>query len=170
MEQWIITRDGRKVAGPFETESAAFGQLLRLQPQSTDWAMRYEGWDVKRTWSGYASEETLRFEEYAPNVQAIYDALVALGAECLRRVPNMTTQTLGRNIKDNAQGVALMAAEGEPLRFLGWGDAIEIPESSRRAWVELGETVGDWHRLSEEDLGESWREVCQEKADRLAGK
>lgn len=42
----IITRDGVKVAGPFDSEDAAFGALLRLQPMSCDWAMKYEGYDI----------------------------------------------------------------------------------------------------------------------------
>lgn len=42
----IITRDGAQVAGPFPTEDAAFGALLRMVPYSTDHAIRWEGYAI----------------------------------------------------------------------------------------------------------------------------
>lgn len=42
----FVTRDGRPVSPPLADYNAAFAWLLRHQPMSTDWAMKYEGYAI----------------------------------------------------------------------------------------------------------------------------
>jgi len=44
--KFAIKRDG-KVKEVFDTFNEAFGRLHQLQPQSVDWAMKYEGWSIE---------------------------------------------------------------------------------------------------------------------------
>lgn len=116
--------------------------------------------------NGYANQPSLDFEQHTANTYPVYAALRLFAGECLRRVPGMTSQTLGRNITDNARIIVEQANAGEPLRFLGWGDHIKIDQASARHWVELGTVVGlnNWNQISETDVGDSWMEVAEEQA------
>jgi hypothetical protein len=43
------------VAGPFKTNVQAIAALHRLSPQSADWAIRYEGYAIRRIENGDGS-------------------------------------------------------------------------------------------------------------------
>jgi hypothetical protein len=43
MTTWI-TRDGKRIAGPFDTENQAFGRLLSMVGYSVDHATKHEGY------------------------------------------------------------------------------------------------------------------------------
>lgn len=120
----------------------------------------------EQPFQGYTSQASLDFEQYASNHRPIYDSLRIYAGVCLRRVPSMTDQTLGRNIKDQARIVVEDAMAGEPLRFPGWGDYIVIPADSARDWVGLGAAVGlgNWPQIGEAELGGIWREVALEQS------
>jgi len=45
MYTYKVTRDGRTLA-TFDTYGEAWIYLLRIQGQSVDWAVRYEGYDI----------------------------------------------------------------------------------------------------------------------------
>lgn len=45
MNGYIVTRDGDTLA-TFPTENEAWGYLLRVQGQSIDWAVKYNGYDI----------------------------------------------------------------------------------------------------------------------------
>jgi hypothetical protein len=109
--------------------------------------------------NGYANGETFRFEVETANTFELYVPILAFAAECLRRVPGMTNQTLGVNIKLTVRGWVDMAQRGEPIRNIGW---LEGPVSIRpQTLLALAEHVGDMARISEEDIGESWRESAE---------
>jgi hypothetical protein len=42
----VVTRDGQAVSPVLEDEDAAFVWLLKHQPMSTDWAIKYEGYAI----------------------------------------------------------------------------------------------------------------------------
>ncbi len=42
----IVTRDGKPVSPLLDDENAAFAWLLKHQPMSTDWAIKYEGYAI----------------------------------------------------------------------------------------------------------------------------
>lgn len=42
-----VARDGKPVSEEFDTETKAYHWLLRHQPQSIDWAIRYEGYSIQ---------------------------------------------------------------------------------------------------------------------------
>lgn len=107
--------------------------------------------------NGYANAETLAFQVFAPNVRELHDAIGDYVADCLRRVPNMTDQTLGVNIILTVRTWVDMARNGEPIRNLGWGPAGVLPIPAA-VLLELAETVGRLDRLSDTDLGAAWRD------------
>ncbi len=45
MNGYTVTRDGKTLAF-FPTELGAWGYLLRVQGQSIDWAIKYNGYDI----------------------------------------------------------------------------------------------------------------------------
>ncbi len=42
----VVTRDGKPVSPVLVDENAAFAWLLKHQPMSTDWAIKYEGYAI----------------------------------------------------------------------------------------------------------------------------
>lgn len=110
---------------------------------------------------GYVNAETYRFEEFAPNVLSVYTDVRNVAREMLRRVPSMTDQTLGANIKLHVRTWVLDAREGRTLRNYGWADHITVT-TSPSVMLELADYVGDLTMLSETDLGASWRESVEE--------
>jgi hypothetical protein len=54
-DAWVVERDARMVAGPFKTNVQAIAALHRLSPQSADWAIRYEGYAIRRIENGDGS-------------------------------------------------------------------------------------------------------------------
>lgn len=107
-------------------------------------------------YNGYANAETLAFQVYAANTRELHDAIRDYAADCLRRVPSMTDQTLGTNIKLAVRTWVDQVANGEPIRNLGWGPSGILPIRPRTL-RELVRDVGDLSRLSEDDLGAAWR-------------
>ncbi len=57
----LVKRDGKTVA-TVEDSNAAFQWLLRHQPMSTDWAIKYEGYTV-------TDEDGRELPEFAKNAQ-----------------------------------------------------------------------------------------------------
>ncbi len=43
-----VMRDGKLLAGPFDTENQAFEWIHNYQSQSVDWAMKYEGYRIEK--------------------------------------------------------------------------------------------------------------------------
>lgn len=165
-EQWRVTRDGKQLA-TFESESEAFAYLLRIQPMSTDWAIRHEGYQITGPlWNGYANEQSYMFEVQTANTRDLYEAIRDYAADCLRRVPNMTPQTLGANIKLVVRGWVDDAQNGRPAYSPGWGP--DHPDISRRSLLDLAGQVGDFSRVSEDDIGESWLDLFRDDLDRCA--
>jgi hypothetical protein len=120
-----------------------------------------EHWVTSRyEFGGYSNRETYTFEQHAPNVVEINDSIRDITEEFLRHVPNMTSLTLGRNIKDTVQLWCMQARDGEPIRSIGWADHIPV-KATRAQLLALAEDVGDLNRLHETDLGEAWREVVE---------
>lgn len=114
------------------------------------------------TFNGYANQPSLDFELWTANTQVIYETIHAFGTVMLQRVPSMTPQTLGVNIKDNVRTLIDMAQKGERLRFLGWGDQIDLPQRPlATALLQMAAEIGmeNYHLINEVDIGESWRET-----------
>ena len=110
---------------------------------------------------GYVNAETYRFEQFAPNVLSLYTDLCNVAREMLRRVPSMTDETLGANIKLHVRSWVYDAREGKAPQNYGWADGYTVT-TSPAVLLDLAEYVGDLSRLSETDLGESWRETVDE--------
>lgn len=101
---------------------------------------------------------TWYFNLHWTNDYSLYHAVLDYSRGLLRRVPSMTDQTLGRNVRDAVQrwcedGVA------EPL---GWQDRAytikpAVLEMMRRE-------VEDFNRVSEEAVGAEVRELLGEEA------
>jgi len=79
--------------------------------------------------------ETDEFNMVWQNDQAVYDAVLSLTRDLLRRVPGMTDQTLGRNIKDRVFSWAYGGGWGYSS---GWGGATySLRDQERYAyWTE----------------------------------
>jgi hypothetical protein len=61
-----VTRDGRPVSPLLASADEAFGWLLHHQPMSTDWAIRYEGYNIERLPPRpWASSEAVRIRTMA---------------------------------------------------------------------------------------------------------
>lgn len=50
-----VTRDGKQIGPDYPTEDKAAGALLRLQPMSIDYAMRYEGYAIVQVWDEFTT-------------------------------------------------------------------------------------------------------------------
>ncbi len=46
MPKFYVTQHGAEMTGPFDTWFDALGSVLSLQPQSLDYARKYNGWDI----------------------------------------------------------------------------------------------------------------------------
>lgn len=46
--KWFVKRRREIVAGPFDTDAEAMNAVHNLQPQSADWAVKYEGYAIER--------------------------------------------------------------------------------------------------------------------------
>ena len=112
------------------------------------------------TYGGYANQESYDFEVWTANNRELYDAILAYARECLRRVPGMTDQTLGANIKLNVREWVDMARKGEPIRNLGWGDNLPVNVPAKLL-LEMADDIGDMSKVNEYDVGESWRESAE---------
>lgn len=113
-------------------------------------------------WNGYANRESFMFEVHTANTWSLYREIRDYAADCLRRVPGMTAQTLGANIKLTVRGWVLDAQNGEPAQNYGWGKdgPLDIP---RRELLELAEAVGDFSRVNEDELGQGWLDMFAEE-------
>lgn len=86
------------------------------------------------------------------NDQDLYHCVLAYAAWCLKRIPSMSNQTLGRNVRDNLQR---WAAEGRVTR-LGWG-----PDHYPQVRPEVLATMANevtWVYVVEDQLGMDVRE------------
>jgi hypothetical protein len=45
--KWFVKRHREVVAGPFDTQAEAMHAVHRLQPQSAEWAMKYDGYSIE---------------------------------------------------------------------------------------------------------------------------
>jgi hypothetical protein len=50
--KWFVKRRRETVAGPFDTEAEAMHAVHNLQPQSAEWAKRYDGYSIERDIDG----------------------------------------------------------------------------------------------------------------------
>jgi hypothetical protein len=50
--KWFVKRKRETVAGPFDTEAEAMHAVHNLQPQSAEWAKRYDGYSIERDING----------------------------------------------------------------------------------------------------------------------
>jgi hypothetical protein len=50
--KWFVKRDRGTVAGPFDTDAEAMHAVHNLQPQSAEWANRYDGYSIERDIDG----------------------------------------------------------------------------------------------------------------------
>lgn len=97
------------------------------------------------TCNGYTNHPTWHFVAIMQNDQTLYNAVVRYGYDLLARVPGMTDQTLGRNVKDRVHSWANGGGWGYPhghatlrfdtLRHLDLTVANEVDET------EVGEAV-----------------------------
>ncbi len=106
---------------------------------------------------------TWYFNLHWSNDEPLYRAVLRYGGSLLSRLPNMTDQTLGRNVIDQ---VASWCADG------GWGrPAGERPSGVNAAVLKMmAEEVGNFRDVNEEEVGEQVRESLgieapQEKVD-----
>lgn len=70
---------------------------------------------------GYANAESFAFEIWTANNQDLYNAILDYARDCLRRVPNMTEQTLGVNIVMAVETWVNDSRNGLPIVNYGWG-------------------------------------------------
>lgn len=108
--------------------------------------------------SGYPNQATLDFDLWYSNHEPLYRAVNAYAADCLRRVPSMTDQTLGTNVKLVVRGWVHDIDEGKRPWNHGWG---ENPVTANMSQLVLNlrsmaDDIGRDHlpELSEDDLGE----------------
>jgi hypothetical protein len=114
------------------------------------------------TFNGYANQPSLDFETWTANTEVIYHVIENYGRVLLQRVPSMTPQTLGVNIKTEVRTLIDMAQKGEKLRHLGWADHLDLPqEPLRKALLEMAADIGmeNYHLIDEADIGDSWIET-----------
>lgn len=109
---------------------------------------------------GYANAESYAFEQITANDPDLYHDLLNVAVAMLDRVPSMTDQTLGRNVKDHVLGWLYDIDQGQQPVNRGWADQHRVT-SSRTKLLELRAQVGDLRLLNETDLGESWRESAE---------
>jgi hypothetical protein len=86
------------------------------------------------------------------NDQDLYHCVLAYAAWCLNRIPSMSNQTLGRNVRDNLER---WASEGKVTR-LGWGPD-HYPKVSFTVLRGMGSEV-DWRLIKDPELGADVRE------------
>jgi hypothetical protein len=98
---------------------------------------------------------TWAFSLWWSNDEPLYRNVLAYATECLRRVPNMTDQTLGLNVRIEVQRWCM---DGQAT-VLGWGPA------KGYAWIvapsvldQMAREVGDFSAVDEVAVGESVRE------------
>lgn len=123
------------------------------------------------------THETWAFNLHWSNDEALYRAVLRYAAGCLRRVPNMTDQTLGLNVKNEVR----RWCEDGYVSDLGWspvcldcgarlytGRDHRCPVTrtvqpalivSRSVLDMLAEEVGDFSRVNEESVAEDVREA-----------
>jgi hypothetical protein len=96
------------------------------------------------------------FSLHWTNDQELYNAVLDLARVYLRRVPGMTDQTLGRNIRDSVQ----RWCDERAASPLGWQEQ-RYPVS--RSVLEMMDrevkAAGGFHAVNEEDIAEEVREL-----------
>lgn len=50
--KWLVKRNREIVAGPFDSDSEAMHAVHHLQPQSAEWAKKYDGYSIERDIDG----------------------------------------------------------------------------------------------------------------------
>lgn len=98
--------------------------------------------------SGYANQATFDLVVAYNNHEELYRATVAYAGDLLERVPGMTPQTMGRNVKDQLFAWAFGG---------GWGR-----DNAPRFTRELGHlTRDDYALINEEDIGDDLLETLE---------
>lgn len=97
------------------------------------------------------------FEQWLAEHPTTRDVMRDYIAWLLRRLPTMTTQTIGANVRLTIRTLVDMAENGEPLRHVGWADDIALPqEPLRQELLAMVEQLGtDWHLFDETALADS---------------
>ena len=98
---------------------------------------------------------TWAFNLHWQNDEPLYRAVIMFGRVCLGRVPNMTDQTLGRNVRDAVRRWCV----DRQVTGLGWDADLGYPPVSRSVLAMLAEEVGEFNLVSEETVGEEVREA-----------
>lgn len=97
------------------------------------------------------------FEAWLAEHPLVRDTVRDYAADCLRRLPSMTPQTVGANIRLDLRTLVDMAKEDSVIRHLGWGDQIDLPQEALR--IELLAMVDDlgpdWHLFDETAFAEN---------------
>ncbi len=157
MWEIIAPRGGRWT---FDDEGQAKRWLDNVKENTTGWLLR------ECTYSGYRNEATYEFIATTENDRETYELLLAYSAQMLRRVPSMTEQTLGHNIKLTCRSIVHQVRNGEHPSIYGWADFLRVPRAVARLLTELDDRIGLEH-VSEDDLGASWRETLADTEEHV---
>jgi len=103
---------------------------------------------------GFANDETYYFILHWKNDEPLYRDVLLYAGECLRRVPDMTDLTLGRNVKDT---VRRWVADGEVVG-LGWDEGIDYWPVDPDVLASMAREVGNFDRVSEGEVAEDVRD------------
>lgn len=110
---------------------------------------------------GFANRESHYFEIFSSNYPDLYEAILGYSQNLLRRVPSMTPQTFGYNIKSEVRMWIEQAMTGKPIYSLGWWDRpIQV---NPKTLIEMANTIGidNYHKISEMDIANSWLETVR---------
>lgn len=124
--------------------------------------------DNRTDWNGYPNEPTWDFDIWYSNHEPLYRAVNAYAADCLRRVPSMTDQTLGTNVKLVIRGWVHDIDEGKRPWNHGWGEN-PVSENMNQLVLNLRGMADDitrdhLHELSETDIGELVRDAITDES------
>lgn len=97
------------------------------------------------------------FPEWLDEHTLTRDTLRDYTAWLLRRLPTMTTQTIGANVRLTIRTLVDMAEKGDTLRHVGWADDLTLPqEPLRQELLDMLNQLGpDWHLFDETALADS---------------
>jgi len=149
---------GRTDAPIIDTNGATVGAWTFVDEVGTEHA-RVEVNTRAQRFEDYANYATFRVCVDGWNNEPIYNAILKLTEECLSKVPNMTDQTLGRNIKDAMRRWAQDAVTGTDDRER-YPSLVRVEPSPSSTFL-----LRDWHRtvpltdINEDDLGAQARQT-----------